>query len=143
MTPYSFETTGRNRKTLVALLVVWVGVIAAVVLLEASLWLMGLIALCTAPALYDLIAGRRSGVVLGDEGLSWFAGRRTGDIAWARISHMRLDTRLDFSVRASAVLISGRKVRLPLESTPDAGTFAAALSIRGIKVERHHFSLLG
>ena len=143
MTPYSFETTGRNRKTLVALLAVWAALIAATVLLEASLWLMGLIALCTAPALYDLIAGRRSGVALGTEGLSWFAGRRTGDIAWNRISHLRLDTRLDFSVRASAVLTSGRKVRLPLESTPDADTFEAELSARGVKVERHHFSLLG
>ena len=51
MSPYSFETTGRNRKTLVAIGVVWVSIITAVLWLEASLWLMGGIALCTAPAL--------------------------------------------------------------------------------------------
>ena len=143
MSPYSFETTGRNRKTLVAIGVVWVAIITAVLWLEASLWLMGGIALCTAPALYDLITARRSGVTLSAEGLSWFAGARAGDISWNKISHMRLDTRLDFSVRASAVLITGRKVRLPLEATPPADTFEDVLSARGIKIERHHFSLLG
>ena len=143
MSPYSFETTGRNRKTLVAIGVVWVAIITAVLWLEASLWLMGGIALCTAPALYDLITARRSGVTLSAEGLSWFAGARTGDISWNKISHMRLDTRLDFSVRASAVLITGRKVRLPLEATPPVDTFEDVLTARDIKVERHHFSFLG
>ena len=143
MTPYAYETSGRNRRTLVSVLLVWAAIIAAVVLLDASVWIAGLVGLCTVPALYDLAAGRRSGVAMGPDGLSWFAGRRTGQIAWNRISHMRLDTRLDFSVRASAVLITGRKVRLPLESTPDAETFERELGARDIKVERHHFSLLG
>ena len=143
MTPYSFETNGRNRKTLFALIAVWALILLAIAFLDAALWLMALIAFCTAPALYDLLAGRRAGVGLSDAGLSWFAGRRTGDITWDRISHMRLDTRLDFSVRASAVLTSGRKIRLPLESTPPSEAFEQALSARGIKVERHHFSLLG
>lgn len=143
MAPYRFETTGRNVKTLVVLLGVWVLLGLAVAFLDASLWLMGLFALCTLPALYDLVVARRAGVALDTDGLHWFAGGRTGDITWARISHMRLDTRLDFSIRASAVLTSGRKVRLPLEATPPADTFADALTARGIKVERHHFSLLG
>ena len=143
MTPYSYETSGRNRKTLVALVIVWVLIVMAVVTIDASLWLAGLIGLCTLPAIYDLIAGRRSGVSLSTEGLRWFAGKRTGDITWDKISHMRLDTRLDFSVRASAVLVSGRKVRLPLEATPKADTFEEELKARDIKVERHHFSLLG
>ena len=68
MAPYRYETTGRNRKTLVALVAVWVALIAALVFLDASIWLMGLIGLCTAPALYDLIAGRRSGVALKRRG---------------------------------------------------------------------------
>ncbi len=143
MTPYSYETTGRNRKTLVAVVAVWAAILAAIVLVNAAPWLMGLIGLCTLPALYDLIAGRKSGVALSAQGLSWFAGARTGDITWDKISHMRLDTRLDFSVRASAVLTSGRKVRLPLESTPHPEIFEDELTARGIKVERHHFSLLG
>ena len=143
MTPYRYETTGRNRRTLVALVLVWALILLAIVLFDASLILMALIALCTAPALYDLLSGRLSGLTLGPEGLGWFAGRRTGEIAWNKIDHMRLDTRLDFSVRASAVLVSGRKVRLPLEATPPADTLEGALKDRGIAVKRHHFSLLG
>lgn len=141
--PYTFETTGRNRKTLMACGLVWIALIGAAVLLEASLWLIGLIGLCTVPALNDLIVARRAGVALSADGLSWFAGQRSGDITWNKISHMRLDTRLDFSVRVSAVLTSGRKVGLPLECTPPADTFQEVLDTRGIKVERHHFSLLG
>ena len=143
MTPYRFETNGRNRKTLVVLAIVWALITLAVLTIDASLWLAGLIGLCTLPALYDLIVGRRSGVDLSSEGLRWFAGKRTGEITWDKISHMRLDTRLDFSVRASAVLVSGRKVRLPLEATPQADAFEEELKARDIKVERHHFSLLG
>ncbi|GGX56685.1 hypothetical protein GCM10007385_26820 [Tateyamaria omphalii] len=143
MTPYRYEATGRNRRTLVALVVVWTLILAAIALLDASLILMALIALCTAPALYDLISGRSAGLALASDGLSWFAGRRAGDIAWDKIDHIRLDTRLDFSVRASAVLTSGRKVRVPLEATPPADTFETVLTDRGITVKRHHFSLLG
>ena len=143
MTPYAFETTGRNRATLITVLVVW-GVLALAVLwLDAAPWLMAVFALATVPALIDLVTGRRSGVRLDPAGLHWFSGRRTGDIAWPRIAHSRLDTRLDFSIRASAVLTTGRKVRLPLEATPPSEDFEEALTSRGIKVERHHFSLLG
>ncbi|MEL6465410.1 MAG: hypothetical protein AAFQ58_10620 [Pseudomonadota bacterium] len=143
MTPYRYQTTGRNRRTAVTLALVWALILLAIVVLEASLVLMALIALCTAPALYDLVSARVSGLTLDAQGLSWFAGRRTGEIAWDRIDHIRLDTRLDFSVRASAVLTSGRKVRVPLEATPPADTFEQALSARGLTVKRHHFSLLG
>ena len=143
MTPYRYETTGRNRRTLVVLILVWLAILAAITWLEASLILMALIALCTAPALYDLMSGRKSGLTLGSDGLAWFAGRRTGEIAWDKIDHIRLDTRLDFSVRASAVLTSGRKIRVPLEATPPADTFEQVLTERRVTVKRHHFSLLG
>lgn len=143
MTPYAYETTGRNRATLITLIVVWSALILAVTTLDAAPWLMGLLGLFTLPALYDLVSARKSGVNLGSDGFSWFSGRREGTITWDQISHIRLDTRLDMSVRTSAVLITGRKVRLPLEATPPADTFEAELTDRGIKVERHHFSLMG
>lgn len=143
MTPFQYETTGRNRRTWVALALVWALILAAIAFLNASLVLMAFVALCTAPALYDLIANRASGLALSDDGLSWFAGRRSGEIAWSKIDHIRLDTRLDFSVRASAVLTSGRKVRVPLEATPPVEQFEAVLQDRGITVKRHHFSLVG
>lgn len=143
MTPYRYETNGRNLKTLFWVALVWALILAAVYWLEASLILAGLVALCTLPAIYDLAAERQSGVTLEQSGLHWFAGSRSGEVAWDKFDHIRLDTRLDLSVRASAVLTSGRKLRLPLECTPNADSFADALAARGIRVERHHFSLLG
>ena len=143
MTPYAFETTGRNRATLITVVVVWAVLGLAILVLDAAPWLMGLVALATIPAVIDLVSGRASGVRLDADGLHWFSGRRTGEVAWPRISHIRLDTRLDFSIRASAVLTTGRKVRLPLEATPPSEDFEEALTSRGSKVVRHHFSLLG
>jgi len=128
---------------MIALGLTWVGILAAILLFDAALWLMALFALCTLPALYDIAVARRAGIALDPSGLSWFAGRQTGDITWERISHMRLDTRLDFSVRTSAVLTSGKRIRLPLECTPPADTLEQVLGERGISVQRHHFSLLG
>ena len=59
------------------------------------------------------------------------------------IDHMRFDTRLDFSVRVSAVLADRRKVRLPYEALPQHKRLEAACHAHGLRVERHHFSLLG
>lgn len=143
MKPYAFETTGRNRATLITLVVVWTALVVATLLLDAAPWLMGIFGLFTLPALYDLISARRSGLTLGSEGLSWFSGKREGTITWDQISHIRLDTRLDLSVRTTAMLITGRKIRLPLEATPPPDAFEKTLTDRGVKVERHHFSLMG
>lgn len=143
MTPYAYETTGRNRATVIAVVLVWAALALAVFVLDAALWLAGLVGLFTLPAIYDLISARRSGIALASSGLSWFSGRREGRITWDQISHIRLDTRLDLSVRTTVLLITGRKIRLPLEATPPADTFEGILTERGIKVERHHFSLMG
>jgi hypothetical protein len=143
MTPYAYETTGRNRSTALTLGAVWAALLLAVFVLDAAPWLMGMFGLFTLPALYDLISARTSGLRLGSDGLSWFSGRRTGSITWDQISHLRLDTRLDLSVRTTVMLITGRKIRLPLEATPPADLFEQILTERDIKVERHHFSLMG
>lgn len=140
---YEYAHTGRNRATLITVACIWAFLLLAVLYLEAAPWLMGLIALATLPALYDLAIARQSGVRLDDDGIHWFAGRREADVRWEAIDHFRLDTRLDFSVRASVVLHNGRKLRLPLEATPPHEEFEAALQARGLTVRRHHFSLMG
>lgn len=143
MTPYAYETTGRNRATVITVVLVWAALVLAILVLDAAPWLVGLVGLFTLPAIYDLVSARRSGLNLDSSGLSWFSGRREGNITWDQISHIRLDTRLDLSVRTTVLLITGRKIRLPLEVTPLADTFESILTERGIKVERHHFSLMG
>ena len=141
--PFRHENTGRNRATLIVVIAVWIAMGLAWQVLDASLILVSLAGFATLPALYDLASGRLSGVEIGSDALSWFSGSRKGEVALHALDHVRLDTRLDFSVRASAVLTNGRKLRLPLESIPPADAFEAALAARGIAVQRHHFSLLG
>jgi hypothetical protein len=75
--------------------------------------------------------------------LTWYSGRRRATLDWSEVTHVRFDTRLDFSVRATVLLTGGRKVRLPYESTPPDKLMEAALNAHGISTERHHFSLIG
>ncbi|MEL6102449.1 MAG: hypothetical protein AAFY74_15315 [Pseudomonadota bacterium] len=140
--PFEYVANGRNRATLLSVLAVWTAIAAALLLLDASPILMGILMLFTLPAVYDLIVDRQAGLTLDQDRIDWFSGKQRGGLDWTEVDHMRLDTRLDFSVRASAVLKSGRKVRLPFEATPPHKDLEAALTDRGIRVERHHFSLV-
>lgn len=129
--------------TLFVVLGVWVALGAAILLIDASPWLMGALALFTLPAVWDLLKNPASGLRFTPRALIWFTGNRDAEVGWHEIEKVRLDTRLDFSVRASVVLHSGRKIRLPYESTPPHQLLEAALNARGVRTERHHFSLIG
>lgn len=140
---FSYARPGRNRATLFAVCGVWAGLLAAIVLVDAAPWLMGVIGVFTLPALWDLYRNPESGLRFTPDTLNWFSGNRVAEVEWREIEKVRLDTRLDFSVRATIVLHSGRKIRLPYESTPPHDLLEAALNARGIRTERHHFSLIG
>lgn len=141
--PFSFRRQGRNRATLYSVIGIWAALAGAVVFLEASPWLMGVVALVTLPAVWDLISNPPAGLDLTTRELTWFSGRRQGKLARGEIERIRFDTRLDFSVRATAVLTTRRKVRLPYECTPPHKQFETVLAGHGIRTERHHFSLIG
>ncbi|MFK7763740.1 MAG: hypothetical protein AB8B62_10785 [Roseobacter sp.] len=140
---FSFRKEGRDQLTALVVAGVWLALVAAIVLVDAALWLMAAIGTFTLPALWDLLKNPQSGLAFTPDALTWFSGRRAGCIQWDEIARVQLDTRLDFSVRASAVLHTGRKIRLPYECTPPHQIFEAALNARGIRTERHHFSLIG
>lgn len=139
---YAHTNYGRNRCTLMTVALIYVALIAAIVLVDAAWWLMAALAMFTLPALWDLYANRSAGVTLTDTNLHWFSGQRQADIKLSEIDHMRFDTRLDFSVRVSAVLLGKRRIRLPYDALPPHLEFEAAFKTRGVKTERHHFSLL-
>ena len=139
---YSFSRRGRTPRLLGILICIYAALLAAIILFDAAWWLMALFALPTLPALHDLYADPESGLRLDDRTLSWCSGRRHAELALDEIDHMRLDTRWDFSVRATAVLTSGKKIRLPYESLPPHRVLETELQARGVRVERHHFSLL-
>lgn len=140
---FQFHREGRNKATLYAVVAVWAGLFAAYLLVDAAPWILAAIGLFTLPALWDLYKNPSSGLTFTPDALTWFTGARNASVAWREIDRVRLDTRLDFSVRASAVLHSGRKIRLPYECTPPDELLEAALNARGVRTERHHFSLIG
>ena len=140
--PFVFDQQARSRKTLLIVVSIWVALVVAWIWLDAALWIVAFLAAFTLPAVSDLIRNPLSGLTLNNQTLSWFSGRRNGTLELSEIDHIRLDTRLDFSVRVTAVLTTGRKIRLPFESTPPHQAFQNALEARGVKTQRHHFQLL-
>lgn len=140
---FSYRSQGRNRVTVLAVAGTWLALGGLVLTVDAAPWLMGSIGLFTLPAVWDLWRNPRAGLDFTPFALTWFSDAREGSVPWSDIDRMRLDTRLDFSVRASVVLRSGQKIRLPYECTPPHRAFEAALTARGIRTERHHFLLVG
>ena len=141
-TDFTYRRAGRSTKGAVVVGAVWAVLAALWVFLDAAPWLVGILALCTLPALWDLIKNPSAGVTLTASRLRWFTGPRDARVALSEIDHVRLDTRLDFSVRATVVLRTGRKIRLPFEATPPHQPLEDALTARGVTVKRFHFQLL-
>lgn len=141
MTHYAYERSGRTYGAALVVGAVWAALLAAWIWLEAALWVILPLALFTVPAVIDLLRNPASGMRLTADSLSWYSGRRHAEVKLSEVEHIRLDTRLDFSVRASAVLHTGRRIRLPFESTPPHQPFEDALKTQDIKVLRFHFQL--
>ena len=139
----SYRHRGRSVLTLAIVLGVWFVLIAVYLLLDAAVWIVLLLGAFTLPAIWELFTNSNAGLDLTQDGIAWFTGKRSASAGWDEIERFRLDTRLDFSVRATAVLTSGRKIRLPFECIPEHKALEAALHARGIRTERHHFSLIG
>lgn len=140
---YDYTRQGRNRAALWIVPSVWLLLLTATLRLEASVWLMLLIGAFTLPALWELITNPASGLTMDAQSITWFTGNRSAELELSEIERFRLDTRLDLSVKATAILKSGRKIRLPYECTPPHQRFEAELNARGIRTERHHFSPVG
>lgn len=130
---------GRSAVTGLVLLVVYSALTAALIGVQAAPWLVALLVLPTLPALWDLIRNPVATLQLDSRRLSWASGRRAASVELDEIARMRFDTRWDMSVRVTAALRSGRKLRLPQECLPPHKQFEAALLARSIPVERHHF----
>lgn len=138
---FTYQRQGRDRRTALVVLAIWTALVMAWALIDMAWWLVLFLAAFTLPALWDHYANPLSGLILGDGRIAWFSGKRRADVALDEVDHVRLDTRLDFSVRATLVLKSGGKVRLPFEATPPHEAFEEALNARGISTKRFHFQL--
>lgn len=137
---YVWTRQGRSRVAAFVMAVVWAILLAALVLIDAAWWIVGMGFLCTLPTLYDFATNPSAGVKLNARELCWHSGRRQACIEIQDLDHIRLDRRFDLSVRTTAVLRSGQRLRLPFESTPPHEEFETACHARGLRVQRHPFS---
>ena len=140
--PFEHHASGRSTRALVILACVYVVLLGAWAFLDAAWWIVVFLALFTLPAVWDIYTDRKSGLRLTDTRLEWWSGRGSAHMELAEIDHMRFDTRLDFSVRVSAVTPDRKRIRLPYDALPPHKEFEAACQEKGLKTERHHFSLL-
>lgn len=136
---FEFSRHARTPRTVAILIAVYTALATAVILVDAAWWLVAGLALLTVPALFDLWRDPSAGIRLSEDGLDWHSGRRSGALDLAEVDHMRFDTLFDFSVRVTAVLKDGKKLRLPYEALPPHRTFETEFNTRSIRVERHHF----
>ena len=141
--PFHFKRSGRSRTGIVVVAAIWSALALADVFLEAAPWLMLLLGAFTLPAVWEILQNPLATLTLDDDTIHWQTGRRSADVNLSELERVRLDTRLDFSVRVTLILTAGTKLRLPYECTPPHKTFEELLNRRGIRTERHHFSLLG
>jgi hypothetical protein len=137
-----YRSQGRSLRTGVTVLGIWIALITLWIGLDAATWIVAFLTLFTLPALWDLVTNPPSGLTLNDTTLSWFTGKRSATVQLEEIDLIRLDTRLDFSVRVTLVLKTGTKIRLPFEATPRDQVLEDALTARGLKTRRTHFQLM-
>ncbi|MCX7559378.1 hypothetical protein OS190_07325 [Sulfitobacter sp. F26204] len=139
---FTFAHSGRNRRTAMVVAAIWFAVLAAGLFWEMSALMMAFLLAFTLPALWDLMRDPASGLTLTNNTLHWYSGKRQVSVALEEVAMIRLDTRLDLSVKVTLILNTGTKLRLPFESTPPHQPFEEALIQRGLKTERHHFQLM-
>lgn len=121
----------------------WLGLAAIYLLFDANEWIvLGLFAF-TLPSLYDIGANSTARLDMDMHEIRWQSGKRGARLPRAQLKSVRLDTRLDLSLRMTLITTEGGKIRLPYECIPKAADIEEALSNLNIPFERHHFTLLG
>lgn len=139
---FTYRATGRNWTTLIVTLSVWVVLAFLLLKVEMASWLAMIVFIFTLPAVYDLISARASGITVNGDQIAWYAGKRDNSLAANLIDHIKLDTRLDLSVRCTLVLSSGQKVKVPFEACPNHRALETQLHAHGYTTRRQHFGFV-
>lgn len=105
-------------------------------------WVLAVLALVAVPALIDVLRNPSADFCLGDDDMSWRSSRQSAKLPLSRIARVRFDTRWDFSVRVTLILIDESKLRIPQDAMPPHQALETALRARGISTERHHFRVI-
>lgn len=138
---FSYARSARRADGVAVVAVVWLVIAALVVLVDMVWWIAAALVAVTLPAAWDIWKGRRAGLTLTRDHLSWFSGRITGDVPLRDIDTVRFDTRLDMTVRVTLILRNKTKIRLPHDALPPHKALEAALRARETACVRHHFAL--
>lgn len=142
MTPYRFIRKARTPRT-IAIVVIWWSILLGLYLaLNASPIIVLILACASLPALFDIGAGSTAELCITEAEVTWRSGRRGAKLPRAQLKSVRLDTRLDFSLRMTLLTYQGGKVRLPYECVPPKDALEHALNERDIPFEQHHFALM-
>ena len=135
------HSSGRSRRTALAL-----GGVAAFVASLAAIGahpaILAALALLGLPLALDLWRAPQAELTLDDEALEWRHGDARARVPLAGIERVRLDTRLDGTVRATIETGQARPPRIPPPCMPPHKALEAALRDRGVAVRRRHFTLL-
>ncbi|MEO9819209.1 MAG: hypothetical protein ABJ370_05150 [Paracoccaceae bacterium] len=138
---FEFDVSGRRPATGIVVAAIWVAVLSVliltVVVFGSAMWL---VAIFTPPALYDLLTTPKVGTRLGQDAGNWFSGSHDAKRPWDQV---RRDPHLDLFLGACFVLITSRKLHLPVETTPPHVECESALAAPNIKTEHLHVSLVG
>lgn len=139
--PVTYRRPGRNRRTVMAVLV------AALILyglwsIGTQFWILAVLSIFAIPALTDLVFNPLSEFTLDDAGMRWKNSAQEGDVPLSRLRSVRFDTRWDISVRVTLTMVDGSTLRLPPDVTPPHQILEEALRERGIDTERHHFRVM-
>ena len=140
LTPYHFQRQGRS-KGLALALALWLAALGlGWIILQLSPLVTALLALPTLPGFWELWRNPASGLSVSKDQISWFSGHRRASVPLSEIAMLRLDRRWDFCFRATLILHSGAKIRLPQPALPPVQLLEDALNDRGILSQRHHFT---
>jgi hypothetical protein len=139
--PLRHSTQGRSLRTALAV-VAALALLFGLYLVGTLVWLLAVFALFVVPALLDLLRNPQARFELTESDLTWETARLSAALPISRIARVRLDTRWDFSVRATLILHDGTKLRIPQAVMPPHRALEEALKACHIPVERHHFRVI-
>ena len=139
---WSFQRNGRSRRAVIGLILFVSLLLALRIWIHAAYGVLIALSLFALPLVWDVLRNPVSGMDITENDLLWYSGRACGAVALKEIAHVRFDTRLDFSVRVTIVLHSGRKVRVIQAATPTPDDLEKTLVRFGVATQHHHFNLM-
>jgi len=136
---WQFQRQARRPTSIAFLIAVWIALAWLWVWLEASVWIIGLLALFTLPLLWDLIRNSTATIEVWPGRVVWTSAVNDG--ARSDIDHVRMDRRFDGSMRVTLIHTGGAQTRLPPDLRPPLAPLEDALDAAGFTVQKHPFTL--